>query len=94
VRLRWPWLVDDAAASGANQVAKSDILGSGEGAKALATIARSRAQRQLLRPHPSPQGRTCALAGGVFRERTFLLERFRMLVELEDGQFALNAPPR
>jgi len=69
-------LVDEAARAG-DQVA-SDILGSA--AQALATIAAA-VRRQLFDPIAAVDVR---FSGGVFASER-LLERFRMLVELEDG---------
>ena len=75
-------LVDQAARNG--DPAASEILGSA--AQALATIT-SAVRRQLFRPGEPVDVR---YAGGVFASAP-LLARFRMLVELEDGN-RVSAP--
>lgn len=75
-------LVDDAARAG-DKIA-ADILGSG--AQSLATIA-TVVRRKLFVAGSAVDVRYC---GGVFESKP-LLERFRMLVELEDGS-KVSAP--
>jgi N-acetylglucosamine kinase-like BadF-type ATPase len=75
-------LVDDAARSG-DAVARDILSGA---AQTLATLAAA-VRRQLFQEGEAVR---VSYSGGVFRSG-FLLERYRMLVELEDG--ALVAPP-
>jgi N-acetylglucosamine kinase-like BadF-type ATPase len=72
----WAKLIDEAARAG-DSVA-GDILGSA--AQALATLTAA-VRRQLFQPDQQADVR---YSGGVFRSDP-LLERFRMLVELEEG---------
>ena len=69
-------LVDEAAAQG-DAVAQELLKNA---AQTLATLAAA-VRGQLFRPHESA---VVSYAGGVFRS-PMLLERFRMLAELEDG---------
>jgi len=72
----WAGLIDQAARAG--DAVAADILGSA--AQALATITGA-VRRQLFEPAGKVEVR---YSGGVFASDP-LLERFRMLVELEDG---------
>jgi N-acetylglucosamine kinase-like BadF-type ATPase len=74
-------LVDEAA--GAGDAVARDILN--RAAQALATLAAA-VRAQLFNPGEAAR---IAYAGGVFRS-SLLLERYRMLVELEDGNRVLT----
>jgi len=82
----WAKLVDQAARAGDGVAA--DILGSA--AQALATMTAA-VRRQLFEPSDKRAGQVnICYSGGVFASEP-LLERFRMLVELEEGN-RVSAP--
>jgi N-acetylglucosamine kinase-like BadF-type ATPase len=80
----WARLIDQAARAG--DAVAGDILGSAAQALAMLTAA---VRRQLFPPDQQVDVR---YSGGVFRSDP-LLERFRMLVELEEGN-RVSAPRR
>jgi N-acetylglucosamine kinase-like BadF-type ATPase len=82
----WAKLIDQAARAG--DVVAADILGSA--AQALATMTAA-VRRQLFEPSSqAARPVNVCYSGGVFASEP-LLERFRMLVELEEGN-QLSAP--